>query len=180
VYRGISDARGEGSYGVPREAFAHTDPAAIVRLEAWQADGQALPSWLSFEPVSGTFRGTPPAGTSGGIDLILVARDDEGREARVEFRLEMAVRGLSELSDGEAEDFKAKGWVEEEAPAEEPVAADPVEAKDARDRTKVGKEPVKRGAASFAEQIRATRISRDPVLAKILDSGPKPKGGPRA
>ena len=36
--------------------------------------------------------------------------------------------------------------------------------------TKAEKQAQKRGATSFADQIRAAKASKDPVLAKVLDS----------
>ena len=42
---------------------------------------------MQFDPASGTFEGTPPAGFKGKLDLKVIARDDDGREAVAMFRM---------------------------------------------------------------------------------------------
>ena len=85
-YRGIPELAADGR--VPQDAFAHTDPAAIVRLSARLADGSPLPAWLRLDP-RGTFVGLPPEGLEGTLEVEVVARDTEGREARTTFTLEL-------------------------------------------------------------------------------------------
>jgi hypothetical protein len=53
---------------------------------ATQADGNALPGWLTFDAATGTFDGTPPAGMSE-IEVKVVARDQFGHEAVQIFKL---------------------------------------------------------------------------------------------
>jgi hypothetical protein len=71
-------------YTIPADAFTHTNPNATVTLTATQANGQALPGWLSFNPHTGTLQGTPPTGTKGQVIAIKVtARDNDGKQANV-------------------------------------------------------------------------------------------------
>lgn len=54
---------GEKSYTIPENTFS--DPKnGTLTYSATLADGQALPSWLSFDSVTKTFKGNPPASAS--------------------------------------------------------------------------------------------------------------------
>ena len=72
---------GQISYSVGIDTFAHPNAQAVIQLSATQADGKPLPAWLSFDSKSGTLTGTPPAGMSGEVQIRVIARDDQGREA---------------------------------------------------------------------------------------------------
>ena len=180
MFQGVLAARGESQFQVPSNAFGHTDPSAMVTLEAHTADGSALPSWLRFDSRTGIFSGMPPAGQRTTIEIMLTARDEEGREANLSFTLELGVK------DGAAEPAKA----DSARPAAEPRAnrdADDADADEAGDvgvadagdgtvRHKLEKaKPVRAGAVPFGEQIRAAKIAKDPLLAKILAKD-KPTG----
>jgi hypothetical protein len=179
VFQGVLSAVGDIQFQIPMDAFGHTDPAAIVRLEARSADGSPLPTWLQFDALSGTFRGTPPGGARTLLEIVLTARDEEGREANIAFTLELGVKA------GEAEPVKPDG---ESAPAEpraradlddgdlEKVAGDApdADAGEAPAKAKVEKvKPARAGAAPFAEQVMAAKTARDPLLAKILGAKDK-------
>jgi hypothetical protein len=172
VYEGIHDAEGEVEFRIPRDAFAHTDPMAVVRLEARLADGEPLPQWLSFDPVSGTFRGTSPEGAPAVLEIALTARDQEGRVATIDFELEMGVKDLSATQaargDGDAALLKDSEEFLRHA------------AKPSREPAKLEKARSKHGAASFAQQIRASTESRDSDLAKIVEDKIKGKPGDRS
>ncbi|ARJ64208.1 hypothetical protein WV31_00060 [Magnetospirillum sp. ME-1] len=75
------------SFAVPSDTFAHTRPDAVVNLTAAQQDGQALPSWLAFNPKTGAFTGKPPAGFEGVVLVRVIARDQDGREAIATVRI---------------------------------------------------------------------------------------------
>ena len=87
-YNGIAELAAGGR--VPPDAFAHTDPAAIVQLSARLASGSPLPAWLRLDP-RGAFVGLPPEGFEGKLEVEVVARDTEGREARTTFELDVDV-----------------------------------------------------------------------------------------
>jgi hypothetical protein len=74
-------------FRVPGDAFAHTDPHAVVRLSATLASGEPLPAWLAFDRVGGRFSGTPPDDFGGTLDVRIVARDDHGLEAVTHVKL---------------------------------------------------------------------------------------------
>src|SRR6185503_3328354 len=93
VYHGVPDMRlltdGLTMLRVPTDAFAHTDPSAVVQLEARLANGSRLPGWLRFDGLRGVFSGTPPQGIEETLEVEVLARDTEGREARTQFTLEI-------------------------------------------------------------------------------------------
>jgi hypothetical protein len=170
VLHGIADQRldagSDGTARVPGDAFGHTDPAAIVFLEARLVDGTPLPDWLQFNPVLGIFTGMPPKGLSGELEVEVIARDNMGREAHTTFHLDVdQVRVEAAPAAVEARDptlgldvdavekEKARRDAERARQAERPVGKD-------------GK-PVPRGAPGFDEQLRGAKTVRDPLLDRI-------------
>ncbi|HEY0845250.1 MAG TPA: Ig-like domain-containing protein [Noviherbaspirillum sp.] len=156
VYQGIRDTAIQGGvsidYFVPREAFGHTNVNAVVQLDATLLDGSPLPEWLDFDPVSGRFSGRPPAGENVSLDIKVVARDNDGREASSTFKIK--VQPGAERQANDADDAKP--------PAQKQAAGtdkDPAARKTA--------EGTPRKATPFAEQLRMARPSRDPLLARI-------------
>jgi hypothetical protein len=90
--RGVTDQFVQGTQvaskiSLPFDAFIHSDKDAVIKLEAKQADNQALPKWVQFDPVSGVFEVSPPKGFKGKLDLKVIARDDDGREATALFQM---------------------------------------------------------------------------------------------
>jgi len=186
VYNGIPDINFLGNrsftFTVPPDAFAHTDPGATVLLEARLSSGEALPSWLSFNPVTGLFSGTVPPSGRGVLELEIIARDEEGRIARSQFRIDLdAINAPAEQPVEAAEVAVAepapliydKDAVEIDAEGKE-VLADADEAK----KAKAEAEKIKRGAVSFSEQAQIARAARDPILARILATQASGAGKP--
>ena len=177
VYNGISSAGLDdvGTFRVPADAFAHTDPNAIVLLEARLASGSPLPSWLSFDGVSGQFSGTPPEGMREAIDLEVIAKDTEGREARAIFRL---VVGEAPVAEGEAppegqnsrlglavdkevaDKLREKASEASKQAAIKPQAAKPLPS----DKS------LNRGAPSFSEQLVIAKAGQDPLVSRIAQA----------
>lgn len=77
----IEVGSGPITFTVPQEAFLHSDPNAVVTLTASTLDNQPIPSWISFDPVTGTFTAVPPPGLSGEVILRVVAKDQFGQQA---------------------------------------------------------------------------------------------------
>ena len=182
VYHGVPDMRlladNSAVLRVPGDAFAHTDPAARVYLEARLANGAPLPGWLKFDGLRGVFSGTPPEGVDGTLEVEVVARDTEGREARTKFALEIeelraqaAAAGLALGLDVDKEEAEK---VRQELARQAHKAH---LAEQARAAT-AGVRPSKPGAASFSDQVSAAKTQRDPLLERINPSG-KDKTGSR-
>ncbi len=69
----LIDGAGEGRYTVPANAFDIRGPeGSTVTYAAEPTGGGSLPSWLSFDPVTGTFSGNPPYGTTD-LDIVVTA-----------------------------------------------------------------------------------------------------------
>jgi VCBS repeat-containing protein len=92
LYQGITDQFVQTTdamtkVSLPFDAFIHSNKDAVIKLDAKQADGSKLPAWVQFDPASGVFEVTPPKGFKGKLDLKVVARDDDGREAVAIFQM---------------------------------------------------------------------------------------------
>jgi hypothetical protein len=176
VYNGIASAHLDegGIFRVPPDAFAHTDPSAIVLLEARLASGSPLPSWLSFDGVTGQFSGTPPEGLSGELELEVTAKDTEGREARANFRLELGEARQAEGTVapdaqnsrlGLAVDKEVADKLREKAAegAKQPAVKAPVPGK-----VVPAEKAAAPGAPSFSEQLVVAKANQDPLLGRIV------------
>ncbi len=64
------------NFTLPANTFTDNDPGDSLVLSATLADGSALPSWLSFNPATGTFSGTPANGDVGNINIRVTATDN--------------------------------------------------------------------------------------------------------
>ena len=67
-------------YVIPAQTFADDDlvNGDSLYLSATQSDGFPLPEWLSFDPVTQTFSGTPSAEDTGLLVISVTATDSEG------------------------------------------------------------------------------------------------------
>ena len=77
------------SWTVPGDAFSDSDIVIgdSLAYAASLADGSALPSWLSFDPVSQTFSGTPQNADVGTLSVRVEATDESARSASDTFDL---------------------------------------------------------------------------------------------
>ncbi|WP_080507775.1 tandem-95 repeat protein [Rhodopseudomonas palustris] len=69
-------------FTIPANTFADADgrldgTSNPLTYEAVLSDNSALPAWLSFDPATGTFSGTPPQDFVGSIDVKVYASDGE-------------------------------------------------------------------------------------------------------
>ncbi|WP_298938447.1 tandem-95 repeat protein [uncultured Ruegeria sp.] len=62
------------SFVLPANAFTDVDGDALT-LSATLADGSALPDWLVFDAVAGSFSGTPPQDFNGILSVTVTASD---------------------------------------------------------------------------------------------------------
>lgn len=91
LFRGITDqfieANKPSTFALPADAFVHAKADATVTITAKLADGRDLPEWVQFDARSGTFQLNPPAGFDEELQIKVLARDSEGREATAIFKL---------------------------------------------------------------------------------------------
>lgn len=74
---------------LPPDLFVHRDPQATVQLSITQANGAPLPSWLSFDPRTRLLSGKAPAGAPEVLHLTIIARDQDGEEARSQVTIQL-------------------------------------------------------------------------------------------
>lgn len=103
----------EFTFAIPAETFTDAD-GDILTLAAAQADGSALPGWLSFDPASGTFSGTPLAGDIGALDIKVTSLDGRGGEAFDLFSLT--------IGSGNAPPVVASAILDQNATEEQPFS----------------------------------------------------------
>jgi len=77
---------GPFSFTLPSNAFTDVEGDALT-LSARLADGSDLPAWLSFDPDTGTFSGTPPQDYNGTLAVRVEASDGGANPASQEFDL---------------------------------------------------------------------------------------------
>jgi hypothetical protein len=92
INKGITDQFVEqgattGKFTVPYDAFVHSKQDAVIKLQAKQGDDTPLPKWVVFDPQAGIFEVNPPANFKGKVELKVIARDEDGREATSIFRM---------------------------------------------------------------------------------------------
>jgi len=120
---------GDGlNFTIPADTFTHTDPNATLTMTASMVDGTPLPTWLSFDPATGAFSGTPPDNLSGELQVKVVARDDAGRQVETVVRMSAP----APVASAEAAINNAVAEPAAAAPAStplaEPTAAEPATA----------------------------------------------------
>lgn len=64
------------NFVLPEDVFTDVDGDDLT-LSASLSDGSALPAWLSFDPDTRTFSGTPPQDYDGSVDITVTASDGE-------------------------------------------------------------------------------------------------------
>ena len=162
--------RNDGPDAAPGDQVLVAMGARVV-LDAHLADGSSLPTWLSFNAVTGTFSGAAPLESAGSLDIEIIARDEEGRIARVHFSMDLEAKAAESREAAKAEQpgEQVQQKMYDKADADKDVADAAKTDADTAKTAKIGAEkPVKQGAAKFSEQARVARTGRDPVLASIL------------
>jgi Ca2+-binding RTX toxin-like protein len=81
------------SFVVPATTFADVDPSESLTYSATLANGASLPAWLSFNPATRTFTGTPQGGDVGTIDVLVTATDQGALNAADVFAVTIAPSG---------------------------------------------------------------------------------------
>ncbi|MDX3978687.1 MAG: putative Ig domain-containing protein [Shinella sp.] len=67
--------------------FSDQNPHDTLSVTATLANGDPLPSWLAFDPATGTFSGTPGKGNTGAVTIHVTATDTSGETALASFTL---------------------------------------------------------------------------------------------
>ncbi|WP_431855228.1 VCBS domain-containing protein [Azospirillum sp.] len=107
------------SFQVPPTVFRHTNPGEKLAYQAVRPDGSPLPNWIQFDAQNLTFRGTPPAGVKGNVDIVIVAKDTRGHQAAAQFRI---LVGQDLRTNTPVDDAQRQSGNPNRAPAPEPAA----------------------------------------------------------
>ncbi|HEX5684587.1 MAG TPA: putative Ig domain-containing protein, partial [Ideonella sp.] len=75
------------SFTVPSNTFSDVDAGDTLTYSATQADGSALPGWLSFDAATRSFSGTPANGDVGAISVRVTATDGSSASVSSDFTL---------------------------------------------------------------------------------------------
>ncbi|NND72263.1 MAG: hypothetical protein HKN43_11880, partial [Rhodothermales bacterium] len=78
------------SFQIPENTFVDIDAGDILTYSAMQVEGGELPTWLTFEPVTRTFSGTPPDADTDSIAIRVFAVDSGQASVDGEFTLYIA------------------------------------------------------------------------------------------
>ncbi|MFZ6748472.1 putative Ig domain-containing protein [Undibacterium sp. Ren11W] len=81
------------SYTVSSAAFTDPDTGDVLTYSATQADGSALPSWLTFNANTRVFSGTPTS--TGTVSIKVVAKDSSNLAATDIFDVVVSLQNLS-------------------------------------------------------------------------------------
>ncbi len=88
------------SFTLPSGTFADADVGDSLTI----APG-SLPAWLSYDPATGIFSGTPGAGNVGPVDITVTATDRAGATVSDTFRINVAPSGPLPILGTEGRDF---------------------------------------------------------------------------
>jgi Ca2+-binding RTX toxin-like protein len=77
------------TFTVPATTFTDADVSHgdALAYGASLADGSPLPAWLSFDPITRTFAGTPSLGAAGVLQVTVIATDTKGASTTDQFAL---------------------------------------------------------------------------------------------
>lgn len=75
------------TFTVPANTFTDVDVSDVLSYSATLANGDALPSWLTFNAATSTFTGTPLNDNVGNLSLKVIATDTSGASASQNFDL---------------------------------------------------------------------------------------------
>ena len=88
-------------YTLPPALFSESIAGDTLTYSATMADGSALPSWLTFDPVGQTFTGTPPGQVSTALNIAIKATDMGGLSSSTALTVQLQQNVLS-LGDNQA------------------------------------------------------------------------------
>ncbi|AFY32911.1 DUF4347 domain-containing protein [Calothrix sp. PCC 7507] len=75
------------NFEVPANTFTDVDAGDVLTYSATLANDSALPSWLSFNPATRTFSGTPGYGDVGSLNIKITATDTAGIPNKTTFSI---------------------------------------------------------------------------------------------
>jgi Ca2+-binding RTX toxin-like protein len=90
------------TFTIPSSTFADIDAGDTLTLSAGLANGNPLPSWLSFNSATQTFSGIPPLVNIGSLNIRVTATDSAGASVSDVFALDI---GLNTIGTSQADNL---------------------------------------------------------------------------
>ena len=88
------------TYQIPANTFSDANGGNLA-YTATMSDGSALPSWLTFDPVSQTFSGTPVDNDAGALRVMVTATDSGGLTASGSFDITVDPRTFTSWTNAD-------------------------------------------------------------------------------
>ena len=82
------------NYTIPDSTFIDDDGNSTLTYSATLSNGNPLPAWLSFDPITKTFTGTPTA--SGNINVKVTAKDSASASVSCSFAINVTITGIDD------------------------------------------------------------------------------------
>ena len=82
------------NYTIPDSTFIDDDGNSTLTYSATLSNGNPLPAWLSFDPVTKSFTGTPTA--SGNINVKVTAKDSDNASVSCTFAINVTITGIDD------------------------------------------------------------------------------------
>jgi len=152
------------NFVVPANSF--TDPNSDpLTLSATLTGGGALPAWLTFNPATGAFTGTPAIGDVGTVNVRVTATDPTGGTAFDDFAIVVA---NSELPFNENFEGPVDTRVSQKSPAFATTTSSPISGTTSYQATRptVGSNPV--ATVDFANPATVTNLTNVSVDVSTL------------
>ncbi|MBW4543721.1 MAG: tandem-95 repeat protein [Symplocastrum torsivum CPER-KK1] len=89
------------SFLLPANTFSDVDAGSSLAYTATLSNGNALPSWLTFNAATRTFSGTPLNGMVGSLDIRVTATDEVGANVSNTFNLAIANTNYAPITNDE-------------------------------------------------------------------------------
>jgi hypothetical protein len=89
------------TYVLDLNTFADIDPGDVLVLSASMSMGGSTPAWITFDPATGTFSGTPADGDKGLVEVIVTATDNSSAGVSDTFNIDVeSYVGINNPLDG--------------------------------------------------------------------------------
>ncbi len=89
------------SFPLPANTFSDVDAGSSLAYTATLSNGNALPSWLTFNAATRTFTGIPLNGMVGSLDIRVTATDEVGANVSDTFNLAIANTNYAPITNDE-------------------------------------------------------------------------------